>query len=159
MLLVLIMANLAKNIVYGILGGITSGILMVMGALIMGISQMYTDWLPSMLGIAPSANNLIIGLALQMMGSVIVGAVFGFFLFIWVEQFGKEEPTLVTSLGFGLIYGVVFLLIATGELIFIIPAVFEEIMTDLTKLFFWSVGHIMEGLIIGLVFIILFKRS
>jgi hypothetical protein len=62
---------------------------------------MHTDWLPGMIGILASPNNLLLGLGMHMGVSVVYGIIFGILLYLWVELLGRDDPSLVLGLSMG----------------------------------------------------------
>ncbi|MFW9779774.1 MAG: hypothetical protein ACFFE8_13045 [Candidatus Heimdallarchaeota archaeon] len=145
-----------KEIIYGMIGGIIGGLAMVGVDLTMGMDDLYIDWLPRVIGMTPSADNLIIGLAMHLGIAVIYGAFFA----ILFDLLGRED-TIVNGLAWGIIYGVVLVILAAIGFMFIIPAVISGFPTiidlanpNLMMIAGMAAVHILYGAITGLIYVI-----
>ena len=151
-----------KDLIYGAIGGIIGGIAMagaIMGMdamLTTSMSDMFTDWLPRVIGMTPDAGNLMIGLAMHMMMSVVYGALFA----IVFDLLGREE-NIISGLIFGAIYGIILMGLAMVGFM-VMPMVFAGFpdviaiaMGDMLVLGGMVAGHVMFGIITGVVYTLL----
>ena len=132
-------SSLTQRIIGGVVGGIAGGL--VFGAM-MGMMGM----LPMVASVVGSQST-VIGFLYHMFNSVIIGAIFG-------VAFGKQSHSLPQGALWGLLYGFIWWILGPLVLMPLILGMGLQFAAAFTPPMLMSlIGHLIYGLITGLVYV------
>jgi uncharacterized membrane protein YagU involved in acid resistance len=133
-------SSLGQRVIGGVVGGILGGL--VFGAM-MGLMGM----LPMVASVVGS-NSPVVGFVYHMFNSVIIGAVFGLIFGAWSRTYGQGAV-------WGLLYGVIWWVLGPLVLmpIFLGMGTPQFGMALTPPMLMSLVGHLLYGLITGLVYV------
>ncbi len=151
----------SKTVMFGVIGGIIGGIVMAMPMLMMSFpTNPSTSNMLEMISLVMGPPNLLIGVMIHLMFSVIYGFVFGVVIFLLVNQFNQSVPTFWYFIVFGAIFGVILWII--GPLVVMPMMMGDKFGQTLDQMMLWAatlMGHLVYGVVLGAVFGYLQQRA
>lgn len=142
-----------KTVLFGLIGGIVGGIVMAVPMFMMSFpTNPATSNMLEMISLAMGSPSLFMGIMIHLMFSVVYGIVFGIIVFLLVNQFGQDVPSLLYFAIIGVVFGIVLWII--GPLIAMPMMMSAKFGQDLDQMMLWAatlMGHLIYGVVLGLV--------
>jgi ABC-type enterochelin transport system permease subunit len=122
---------------------------------------MLTEWIPIMLGLAPSSAQLLLGWSVHLLISLTYGGLFGVIIQLLTTQdsfsriFKQEQPNYFQIGIVGLVYGIFLMTIAVLAFMLLWPSLFNTVSADSFLMIYMVINHVVYGLTTSLVYVFL----
>lgn len=146
---------------FSLVGGIVGGIVMAMPMLMMSFpTNPPTSNMIEMISLAMGSPSLLIGFVMHMMFSLVYGIIFGVIIYLLVNQFNQNVPSLLYFVIIGAVFSLILWVI--GPVIVMPMMMGNKFGHNLDQVMLWGatmMGHLIYGIVLGVVVGYLQQRS